>query len=132
MNNYTIVATMPPETTKEQFQKMLQNLLVERFHLVFHHETRNFPGYELVVDKGGPKFKEVTPTQPTNPDAAPDPRAILSGPRGADGFPNSPGPRTIRARVLPKAFPSHASSTRQALLESTPLSWSITTQARPI
>src|SRR4051794_12335160 len=35
-NNYTVVATMPPDTTKEQFQKMLQNLLAERFHLVFH------------------------------------------------------------------------------------------------
>src|SRR5579863_5202888 len=95
MNNYTIVATMPPETTKEQFQKMLQNLLVERFHLVFHREIRNFPGYELVVDKGGPKFKEVVPTPPTNPDATPDARAILGAPRGADGFPNFPGPRTI-------------------------------------
>ena len=67
-NNYTIVATVPSDTTKEQFEKMLQNLLVERFHLVFHRETRNFPGYELVVDKGGPKFKEVTPTQGANPD----------------------------------------------------------------
>jgi len=40
---------MPPDTTKEQFEKMLQNLLVERFHLV-HHETRNFTGCELVMD----------------------------------------------------------------------------------
>lgn len=38
-NDYTIVATMPPDTTKEQFRKMLQNLLVERFHLAFHRET---------------------------------------------------------------------------------------------
>ena len=36
-NNFTVVATMPPDTTKVQFEKMLQNLLVERFHLV-HHE----------------------------------------------------------------------------------------------
>lgn len=55
---YEVTATMPPDTTKEQFRKMFQNLLVERFHLVVHHETRNFPGYELVVDKGGPKLKE--------------------------------------------------------------------------
>jgi uncharacterized protein (TIGR03435 family) len=57
MNNYTVIATMAPDTTKEQFQKMLQNMLVERFHLVFHRETRNFPGYELVVDKGGPSLR---------------------------------------------------------------------------
>jgi Protein of unknown function (DUF3738) len=31
---YDIVAKMPPGTTKEQFQQMLQNLLEERFHLV--------------------------------------------------------------------------------------------------
>ena len=58
---YEIQATMPLATTKEQFQSMLQNLLAERFHLVVHHETRNFSGYELVVAKGGPKLKEVTP-----------------------------------------------------------------------
>ena len=49
---------MPPETTKAQFQTMFQNLLMERFHLVFLHETRNAAGYDLVVDKGGTKLKE--------------------------------------------------------------------------
>jgi uncharacterized protein (TIGR03435 family) len=67
---YEIEATMPPGTTKEQFQSMLQNLLAERFHLVFHHETRNFPGYELVVAKGGPKLKEVIPDPQANAAAA--------------------------------------------------------------
>ncbi len=96
-NNYTIVATMPPDTTKEQFEQMLQNMLAERFHLVFHHETRNFPGYELVVDKGGPKFKDVTPApQDANPDAAAaDLRTMMSAGRGADGFPNVPGSRVM-------------------------------------
>ncbi|HEY1758971.1 MAG TPA: TIGR03435 family protein [Bryobacteraceae bacterium] len=55
---YEVTATMPPDTTEAQFQTMLQNLLAERFHLVVHHEIRNFPAYELVVDKGGPKLKE--------------------------------------------------------------------------
>jgi uncharacterized protein (TIGR03435 family) len=55
---YEVTATMPPDTTKAQFRTMLQNLLAERFHLVLHHETRIFPAYELVVDKGGPKLKE--------------------------------------------------------------------------
>lgn len=86
---FTVVATMPPDITKEQFQKMLQNLIVERFRLVFHHETRNFPGYELVVDKGGPKFKEVTPTP-----NAPQNRGTL-GIVGGKEFPDLPGPLTI-------------------------------------
>ena len=94
-NSYTVIATMPADTTKEQFQKMLQNLLVERFHLVYHREKRNFPGYELVADKGGPKFKEVTPTQDPNPDAARGQTIIMGGTPGADGFPNVPGSRTI-------------------------------------
>src|SRR5580658_5769400 len=80
---------MLPDTTSEQFQKMLQNLLVERFHLVFHREERDFPGYELVVDKGGPKFKEVTPTP-----NAPENRGSL-GIIGGKEFPDLPGPQTI-------------------------------------
>jgi uncharacterized protein (TIGR03435 family) len=93
-NTYTIVATMPPDTTKEQFQKMLQNLLAERFHLVLHRETRNFPGYALVVDKGGPKFKEVASTVPA--DAAPDTRSMVSIGATSDDFPTlPPGPRTM-------------------------------------
>jgi uncharacterized protein (TIGR03435 family) len=30
----------------------------QRFHLVLHHATKAFPGYELVVAKDGPKLKE--------------------------------------------------------------------------
>ena len=87
---YTLIATMPPDTTREQFEQMLQNLLIERFHLVFHRETRKFPGYDLVVDKDGPKFKEVTPAQEANSD-----RRGMNSPRGADGFPNLPGSRIM-------------------------------------
>jgi uncharacterized protein (TIGR03435 family) len=46
---YSITARIPPNTTKGQFNLMLRNLLVERFHLALHHETRDFPAYELVV-----------------------------------------------------------------------------------
>jgi uncharacterized protein (TIGR03435 family) len=74
---YEVTATMPPDTTTAQFQAMLQNLLVERFHLVVHHETRDFPAYELVIDKGGMKLKEAAAT----PDDGPPPsgsRVIFS------------------------------------------------------
>ena len=64
---FTIDATMPPDTTPEQLQLMLQNLLAERFHLALHHETRNFPGYELTVAPGGPKFHEWIPGTDTYP-----------------------------------------------------------------
>ena len=48
----------PPETTKDQFQRMFQHLLVERFKLIVHQETKLMPVYELVVAKNGPKLKE--------------------------------------------------------------------------
>ncbi len=59
--NITITATLPPETTRDQFRLMLQNLLAERFHLSVHHETRNFPGHDLVVAPGGPRLKKWNP-----------------------------------------------------------------------
>ncbi len=69
---YAITATLPAGTSREQFQKMLQNLLIERFQIKLHHETRNFPGYELVVAPGGPKLKETT----QDPDLAPGPPGL--------------------------------------------------------
>jgi uncharacterized protein (TIGR03435 family) len=58
---YRIDATLPPDTTREQFRLMLQNLLAERFHLRLHHETKTRPGYELMVASGGPKLQEWVP-----------------------------------------------------------------------
>jgi len=79
-NWYTITATMPPRTTQQQFQVMLQTLLVERFRILLHHETRNYPGYELVIAPGGSKLR-----QPADPDA-PDPDRGPNGDIGDDGF----------------------------------------------
>jgi uncharacterized protein (TIGR03435 family) len=38
-------------------QRMLQNLLAERFKLVLHWETKEVPVYELTVANGGPKLE---------------------------------------------------------------------------
>ncbi|HEX3093226.1 MAG TPA: TIGR03435 family protein [Candidatus Angelobacter sp.] len=40
-------------------QHMLQALLVDRFHLVIRHESRELPVYALVIAKNGPKIKEA-------------------------------------------------------------------------
>jgi len=40
--------------------KMLQKLLIERFQLKVHTETKTLPTYDLVVDKGGSKLKPTT------------------------------------------------------------------------
>ena len=59
---------------------MLQNLLIDRFKIKFHHETRTFPGYEVVVAKGGPKLKAAE-----EPDA-PSPPKGANGELDAGGF----------------------------------------------
>jgi uncharacterized protein (TIGR03435 family) len=50
-------ATMPPETTQEQFQEMLRNLITERFGLQYHAGKREITGYALVIAGNGPKLK---------------------------------------------------------------------------
>jgi uncharacterized protein (TIGR03435 family) len=54
---YDVAAKVPPGATQEQVNLMLQSLLVERFGLKAHHETREVSGYELTVGKGGSKLK---------------------------------------------------------------------------
>ena len=56
-NRFHIAATLSPETTREQFRVMLQNLLADRFKLSLHHESREMRMYRLVVSPGGPKLK---------------------------------------------------------------------------
>jgi uncharacterized protein (TIGR03435 family) len=89
---FELQATMPPDTTKEQFHIMLQNLLTERFLLKLHKETKELPMYSLVVGKKGSKLKETGDAPPVDPDAPP-PGALQMGPMkmGADGFPVIPG-----------------------------------------
>jgi uncharacterized protein (TIGR03435 family) len=43
-----------------QRREMLKKVLEERFSLKLHTETKVLPVYDLVVAKGGPKFKETT------------------------------------------------------------------------
>lgn len=58
---------------------MVQGLLSGRFGLKLHHETRDLPVYVLVVDRHGPKLREVEkPTAPTGE---------AGGPHGTSGTP---------------------------------------------
>ena len=61
---YDIIAKIPSGTTREQFNLMLQSLLVERFHLTLHAETREIQGYDLVVGRNGPKLKASAAPEP--------------------------------------------------------------------
>ncbi len=63
-DKYDVVASMAPDTTREQFRTMLRKLLADRFELVVHHGTRNVPGYELVIAKGGAQLIEAQVSKP--------------------------------------------------------------------
>ncbi len=63
---FQIDATMPVDTTEDQFRSMMQHLLADRFKLQFHRETKEVAAYSLVVAKNGPKMKE-TPGAPDPP-----------------------------------------------------------------
>jgi uncharacterized protein (TIGR03435 family) len=74
-------ATMPPDTTKAQFQEMLRNLITDRFGLKHHTETKQITGYSLVATKNGSKLKESADQSGGAP--GPFSRATQRGP---DGF----------------------------------------------
>jgi len=57
-SRYDIVAKAAAPANERELHAMLASLLVDRFHLTLHREMRVLPVYALVVDKGGPKFKE--------------------------------------------------------------------------
>jgi uncharacterized protein (TIGR03435 family) len=59
-SEYDIIARTAEGTTKEQMAPMIKNLLVERFRLSEHSETRTMRVYELTVAKNGPKIRPVT------------------------------------------------------------------------
>jgi uncharacterized protein (TIGR03435 family) len=56
-----IHATLPPGATRQQVPEMLRTLVIERFGLVTHVESRPIEVGELTIGKGGLKMPEVQP-----------------------------------------------------------------------
>jgi uncharacterized protein (TIGR03435 family) len=54
---FDIVAKGREGTRREQLPAMMQSLLLERFRMQVHHETRDIAGLALVLDKDGSKLK---------------------------------------------------------------------------
>ena len=82
--HYDVTATMPAGTPPHEVLAMLQALLVDRFKLATHRETKELAVYALVVERNGLKLKP------------------------AEGFgisvSSSPKGRTMRANVTMKGF----------------------------
>ena len=54
---FDITAAMPADASENQVNPALRALLVERFQLAFHRETKELPIYALVPAKGTPKIQ---------------------------------------------------------------------------
>jgi uncharacterized protein (TIGR03435 family) len=81
---FNITATVPEGAKKEDLKVMVQHLLEERFKLAVHRDSIEMMTYELVVGKGGPKFKEAVETPPDGaPPAGPPDLPKLD----KDGYP---------------------------------------------
>src|SRR5262245_18864286 len=70
-DRFAVQALMPEGSTEYTFGQfmngespqldvMIRNLLADRFHLMVHRETKDVPGYTLVVGKNGPKIRPAT------------------------------------------------------------------------
>jgi uncharacterized protein (TIGR03435 family) len=86
---FDIQAAIPAGTTKKQFEEMLQNLLIDRFHLAFHREPRETSRYELVVAAGGPKLKDALDTGVPPEETAPG-AGVKDMKLDKDGYPIRP------------------------------------------
>jgi uncharacterized protein (TIGR03435 family) len=87
---YDLTATMPAGTPPHEVLLMLQGLLVDRFKLATHRETKEFAVYALIVDRNGVKLK---PAEGFG-------TSISSSPKG----------HTMRANVTMKGFAGTLSS----------------------
>lgn len=88
-----VEAKMPVDTTREQFNLMLQNLLADRLGLKVHWASKIIEVYDLVVAKGGPKLDP----------AAPDSH------RGSDDASKDGSPPKMRLDGFPVPPPGNAS-----------------------
>ncbi len=66
-SEYDISTRTTEGTSKEQMAPMIKNLLVVRFRLREHSETRTMRVYELAVAKTGPKIRPVADGESVKP-----------------------------------------------------------------
>jgi uncharacterized protein (TIGR03435 family) len=66
-----VLAALPACQASKVKKQMLRTLLVDRVKLSIHRVTKDAPGYNLVVAKGGPKLQESKPAPPADPSGPP-------------------------------------------------------------
>ena len=84
---FDIEAKVPEGTSGEEVPPMLQALLAERFGLKLHHDSKELPGWAVVVTKGGAKLTAADPPPPPGMgDAAPTSGAKPESPKAKGYF----------------------------------------------
>lgn len=73
-NRYDVAGKAPFSTPPEAVRLMLQSLLVDRFKLVVHQDTRPQPAFALRMGKGKPSLKEGDGSETTGCQAPPQPQ----------------------------------------------------------
>jgi uncharacterized protein (TIGR03435 family) len=93
---FDIAAKVPAGASKEKVGEMWQRLLIDRFKLAAHRESRVVAKFDLQVGKDGPKFKEASENPAPN-DAASAETPHARGPNklDKDGFPELARPGMI-------------------------------------
>jgi len=62
---YDVRAKSPGAASEDEIRRMVQTLLRDRFHLRFHRQSKDSPGYALAVAKRGAMLKESAPGDAT-------------------------------------------------------------------
>ena len=83
--------------TPKQAEGMLQAILVDRFQLKVHTETKTLPVYEMVVVKDGPKFKASAP------EGSPEDKSLNGVARGAMTFQSTVQNTELTGHAIPLA-----------------------------
>jgi uncharacterized protein (TIGR03435 family) len=99
---FDVAAKVPPGASAERVGEMWQRLLIDRFKLAAHRESRVVAKFDLQVAKDGPKFREAgeDPVRDDGPSAEP-PRARGPNKLDKDGFPEltKPGMIGVDSRI---------------------------------
>jgi uncharacterized protein (TIGR03435 family) len=68
-DRFDIAAKLPDGASKDDVPAMMQAMLIDRFKLAAHLETKDHPVLGLVLAKGGSKLTEAPAPAPRDPDA---------------------------------------------------------------
>jgi uncharacterized protein (TIGR03435 family) len=83
---FDIMAKLPAGGSPKDLRVMLQALLEDRFQIKMHRESKEFPVYGLVLEKGGLKMQESPPDSPKE----------TQGERRSFDLPPPAGPEALR------------------------------------